>query len=142
MEEKRLYAYNQRLEAKKSIGNPGKARKSKRRLKKHMRSLFLFSIIFILGFILFYRTGYAKDLQKRSKVETVSDHIEPRTEDANKLYKTIEIRQGDSLWVIAEQYMDEHYDSVEDYIQDLKDINHLETDCIEEGNYLTVTYYM
>lgn len=110
--------------------------------RKHMKGLIIFLMIFILGFIIFYRTGYAKDQEKgRNNIQAGMDSERPGL-DTKKLYKTIEIRQGDSLWLIAQEYMDEHYDSVDDYIQDLKDINHLETDCIEAGNYLTVAYYL
>ena len=106
------------------------------------RMIYLFAIIFVLGFVLFYRTGYAKDRQKRNDQITAYSDSKDSNKDTQKLYKTIEIGSGDSLWAIAEEYMDEHYDSVDDYIQDLKEINHLETDCIEEGNYLTVAYYL
>ncbi len=109
---------------------------------KMKRMFFLFAIIFLLGFALFYRTGYATDRQKRTEQIRVCNDSKEATKDQQKLYKTIEICPGDSLWAIAEEYRDEHYDSLEDYIQDLKEINHLETDCIEEGNYLTVAYYL
>lgn len=58
-----------------------------------------------------------------------------------KYYKSIEIQDGDTLWGIAEKYMDDEYDSVQDYIAELKEINQLVTDNIQSANYLTVVYH-
>lgn len=58
-----------------------------------------------------------------------------------KYYKSIEIEDGDTLWGIAEEYMGDHYDSVPEYIAELKDINQLVTDDIQSAKYLTVVYY-
>lgn len=57
-----------------------------------------------------------------------------------KYYKSIEISAGDTLWKIAEDYADNGM-STKDYIQELKAMNHLTTDEIHEGQYLTVAYY-
>ena len=46
-----------------------------------------------------------------------------------------------SLWEIAEEYMSEEYASVEDYIKEVKEINHLTEDLIYEGAYLCIPYY-
>lgn len=58
-----------------------------------------------------------------------------------KYYKSIEIEEGDTLWGIAEEYMSDEYDSVQEYIAELKEINQLVTDDIQSANYLTVVYY-
>ena len=58
-----------------------------------------------------------------------------------KYYKSIEIEDGDTLWGIAEKYMSNEYDSVQEYIAELKEINQLVTDDIQSANYLTVIYY-
>ena len=59
----------------------------------------------------------------------------------HKYYKSIEIQAGDTLWDIAEEYMNDEYSSVYDYIWELKEMNQLESDHIHEGQYLTVAYY-
>lgn len=64
--------------------------------------------------------------------------------DAVRCYKSIEVEYGDTLWSIAEEYMDSHYDSVQEYIEELSQINHLENrnlNDIQEGAFITVVYY-
>lgn len=61
-----------------------------------------------------------------------------------KYYKSIQIEAGDSLWSIAKEYMNENYDSIYHYIDELLILNQLDeqsADQIQEGGYLTVAYY-
>ncbi|MCM1263069.1 MAG: LysM peptidoglycan-binding domain-containing protein [Butyrivibrio sp.] len=59
-----------------------------------------------------------------------------------KCYKSITIANDDTLWSIAQEYMDdEHYDSVNDYIKEVKKINVLSTNDITYGAHLIVPYY-
>ena len=58
-----------------------------------------------------------------------------------KYYTSIEIQQGDSLWAIACAHMGEEYDSVQDYIDEVKELNGLKSDDIHSGQYLTIPYY-
>lgn len=63
-------------------------------------------------------------------------------EASYKYYKSITIENGDTLWSIAEEYMDaEHYDSVNDYIKEVKQMNTLANDNITYGQCLIVPYY-
>ena len=63
-------------------------------------------------------------------------------ETSYKYYKSITIENGDTLWSIAEEYMDaEHYDSVNDYIKEAKQMNTLANDNITYGQCLIVPYY-
>ena len=66
--------------------------------------------------------------------------------DANKVkcYKSIQIECGDSLWSISEEYMDESYESIYDYMAELVELNQLESyeiDHLQEDDYLTISYY-
>ena len=64
------------------------------------------------------------------------------TEVSYKYYKSISVANSDTLWSIAEQYMDvEHYDSISEYIQEVKCMNHLTDDMIHYGDYLIIPYY-
>ena len=59
-----------------------------------------------------------------------------------KYYKSVYIENNDTLWSIAEQYMDdEHYNSTGDYINEVKQLNSLSGDDIHYGEYLIVPYY-
>ncbi len=71
---------------------------------------------------------------------SVSAH-EDTVQNEQKYYKCIELTSGDTLWDIAEQYMDARYTCVDDYVNELKDINGLKSDNIHEGQFLTVSYY-
>ena len=64
------------------------------------------------------------------------------TEVSYKYYKSIAVANNDTLWSIAEKYMDEkHYDSIYDYIQEVKSMNALTDDVIHYGEYLIIPYY-
>ena len=59
-----------------------------------------------------------------------------------KYYTSITVSNEDTLWSIAEKYMDmEHYSSVNDYIQEVKTMNHLQNDIITYGEHLIIPYY-
>ncbi len=59
-----------------------------------------------------------------------------------KYYRSIAISNHDTLWSIAEQYMDaEHYDSIQDYIDEVRQMNSLTGDAIHYGEYLVIPYY-
>lgn len=64
------------------------------------------------------------------------------TEVSYKYYKSITVANNDTLWSIAERYMDEdHYDSITDYIGEVKRMNSLTDDVIHYGEYLIIPYY-
>lgn len=64
------------------------------------------------------------------------------TDDSYKYYKSIIVANDDTLWSIAEKYMDkEHYDSINDYIAEVKNMNALTDDVIHYGEYLIIPYY-
>ena len=64
------------------------------------------------------------------------------TEVSYKYYKSIAVTSHDTLWSIAEEYMDEaYYDSITDYIDEVKSMNSLTNDTIHYGEYLIIPYY-
>ena len=58
----------------------------------------------------------------------------------NVYYKTIEVEEGDTLWDLADRYMGEKTFSRQEYIEQVKEMNHLTDDTIESGAYLMVPY--
>lgn len=59
-----------------------------------------------------------------------------------KYYKSITVSNEDTLWSIAQEYMDtEHYRSIDEYIKEVKQMNHLKSDSITYGCHLVIPYY-
>lgn len=62
-------------------------------------------------------------------------------EERVKLITSVEIEKGDTLWSIASEYMSDEYDSINKYIEEIKDSNGMTSDEIHSGNYIIVPYY-
>ena len=61
---------------------------------------------------------------------------------SGKYYKSITVSNNDTLWSIAEAYMDEeHYTSVNEYINEVIRMNSLPNDTICYGQHLIIPYY-
>lgn len=59
-----------------------------------------------------------------------------------KYFMSYELEQGDSLWSIASEYCDTHYDSVADYIEEICIINSISTESeLIAGTNLIIPYY-
>lgn len=61
--------------------------------------------------------------------------------DVYKYYTSINIKKGDTLWSIANEYMTEEYDGIEEYILEVRRLNHLCGDGIRAGGYLAIPRY-
>ena len=72
----------------------------------------------------------------RSKAQSINEEIKV------KQYTSVMIPYGSNLSTLADEYIDsEYYDSIEDYINEIKFINHLSDDTIQAGNYIILPYY-
>jgi len=101
-------------------------RKRRDRRNRMLRLGFMLAIIFLAS-ISFYTISSAK---------ASSDTVK------YKYYTILEVRTNDTLWSIAEEYIDyDKYDSVKDYIHEVKNINHLENDVIKSGSRIVIPYY-
>lgn len=60
-----------------------------------------------------------------------------------KYYTTITVSHGETLWDIADDYIDyKEYDDKNQYIAEVQNINHLDDDCvIKAGQILVVPYF-
>lgn len=57
-------------------------------------------------------------------------------------YTNVTVKQGETLWSIAERYIDYGVsDSIYEYMDQLTRLNHLTSDNIYEGQKLVVVYY-
>lgn len=90
--------------------------------------LIILTVAFIFGGVIF--NGVLASAHEESESKTVG----------STCYKSIEIEQGDTLWELAEEYMTDDYQSVQEYVQDLKRMNHLKDDTIISGQHLIVAY--
>ena len=61
--------------------------------------------------------------------------------ELNKYYKSIYIESGDTLWSIAKEYCTNSSVDIEDYIDEIKELNGLASYNIHQGQYLMVAYY-
>ena len=105
---------------------------NRRKRSVHVKKLFvgILSLFMIFGLSAFYGSG------------RVSAHDNAKADPERcKYYKSIQIHSGDTLWNIAEEYMTEDYESVSEYITEVKKINKLSSDQIQDSQYLTVPYY-
>lgn len=69
--------------------------------------------------------------------------INSSANDGFKYYTIVTVEAGESLWVLAEEYVDGvHYDSRESYIAEVCSINHLaDENAITAGQMLILPYY-
>ena len=102
------------------------------RRKREIRKNFLILVMTIC--LIFTGTITISSFRSSAKDET--------TQASYKYYTSITVASLATLWSIAQQYMDEeHYASVEDYIQEVKKINSLADDQISYGEHLIIPYY-
>ena len=111
--------------------------KEKRR-REIMRTKFLIAIAVIIVIAVFLIFMIPQRVGASSNIEQV---------ETQKVYKSVEIQTGDSLWSIASDYYNDdytsiHYDDINDYIKELKSMNSLKDDVIHSGANITVAYYM
>lgn len=67
---------------------------------------------------------------------------EPDKDPVYKYYTSIKVQPGDTLWDIAEEYIDyDYYSTRMDYIYEVMKINHLITDHLTAGKKITIPYY-
>ena len=74
------------------------------------------------------------------------DRVVKAQESANDIqYKVVEIKNGDSLWSIAKENMDNTNDSgfinIYQYIHEIKRCNNMKSNQINAGCYLMAPYY-
>ena len=59
----------------------------------------------------------------------------------NKYYVSIRVESGDTLWTIADEYIDGFNIEKDDYIKEVCEINKISKDDIHAGDYIVVPYY-
>lgn len=92
---------------------------------RHLLLVILVCFVFVASF-LFWGNDKA----------TSSAHI-----NAERYVKSVLICSGDTLWSIASEYYTELDGELEDYIEEIKLANRLETPTIHAGNYILIPYF-
>ena len=59
----------------------------------------------------------------------------------NRYYTSVQLRQGDNLWNLADQYYKGSGYSKAEYVEELKRMNGLKSEQIHSGEFLTVVYF-
>lgn len=101
---------------------------------KHLLSLrtiiAILTLLFILGGVLL---GSSWSDARRS--EASADH------SIYKYYTTVTVEDGDTLWTLADTYMDEQYRDKREFISEVKQLNQIDENQIHEGTQLVIPYY-
>ena len=63
------------------------------------------------------------------------------TSSRYKYYTSVCVESGDSLWSIAEEYITVDYENIYEYIEEVKEMNHLHSDFLKSGTRLCIPYY-
>ena len=71
---------------------------------------------------------------------TINTQAAP-AETTYKYYTSIQIKSGDTLWGIADEYITAEYTDMNAYIEEVCSINHISEDEIHAGQYIVIPYY-
>lgn len=116
----------------KDIRSERRIRNNRMRRRREMRRNFF---LLVMTFFLIVTTSIAVSSFRSSAKN------DPARENT-KYYKSIVVSDSDTLWSIAEDYMDEtHYGSINEYIREVMQINRLTSDAIYADAHLIVPYY-
>ncbi len=122
----------QRRRRPQDIRSERRIRNNRIRRRREMRKNFL---LFVMTLCLIVTTSLAVSSFRSNAKNDASKEI-------SKYFKSIVVSDSDTLWSIAETYMDEeHYDSVYEYIREVMRINNLKNDAIYADAHLIVPYY-
>jgi hypothetical protein len=91
--------------------------------KRKIMLAIVISITVLFGFILF---------------TNIADANESR--EVYTYYTSYQVQSGDSLWSIADQFMGPDFKDKQEFIDNMKYMNHMLDDNITAGNYLVIEY--
>ena len=104
----------------------------RRQQRARQRMMIFFCLTIVIMFII--GVGFGTILTRAE---------EPSHENAVRYYANIEIASGDTLWEIADEYMDTaYYASRTDYMNEIMTVNGMVSDQLISGQKLIVPYYV
>ena len=71
-----------------------------------------------------------------AQVEAMSN-----TSDREKFYTSISVEKGDTLWSIADEYMTDGYEDRDNFMNEVREMNHLTGSLIHADSILLIPYY-
>jgi cell division protein YceG involved in septum cleavage len=120
-----MRAYNDKLSEKVN------AQLSRRERKvRHQKRFIVFSGVLILSIMILLGTSIHAFAGSKNEPQPVY-----------KYYTSVRVEKGDTLWSVADKYMDATQTDKASYIQEISELNHLSDDEIRAGEYLVVAYY-
>lgn len=103
---------------------------ARRKQQQRIRSIISLSALIIGILVVFSVSGLVTNARSTSDKQEY------------KYYMNYELERGDSLWSVASMYCDDHYDSVEDYMDEICIINSITCDTeLLAGTSLIIPYY-
>ena len=99
----------------------------KMKRNRFIKLMFSFCLVFILAMMSGSIISYAKSSKEASP--------------SYKYYNSITIQEGDTLTTIAKKYCTPEFDSVSSYINEVVQMNHIESETIYAGQNLIIPYY-
>lgn len=107
-------------------------RNNKRRRARQLRRNILKGMITFALVISFSLLLFTFKVKAQSNAEEIS----------YKYYKSIMISSGSTLWDFADTYADDrYYGSMEEYVHEVMEMNHLNDESITAGQYIILPYY-
>jgi len=103
----------------------------RRQQRARQRMMVFFCLTIVIMFVI--GVGFGTILTRAEEKEHVQMH---------RYYANIEIESGDTLWEIAEEYMDDtYYANRTDYMNEIMTVNGMVSDQLISGQKLIIPYY-
>lgn len=105
-------------------------KKQQRTKQIYIRLISIACLIFTIGVI--YSTNFFQINAEASSEQGLITY---------KYYTSVTVQEGETLWDIANTFMSDEFSSIQKYIAEVKNINHLSNAKIYAGEELIVPYY-
>lgn len=70
-----------------------------------------------------------------------TSNVKGEIDNSSKCYITVAVNRGDTLWSIADKYLDDRYDTHESFIKEVTKINDIHNELIYAGEYLVIPVF-
>lgn len=103
---------------------------NKRLARRRIRN---FTIVILM--IVAFCSGFFGHTLLRAHAE--EEYVKP----VKKYYTSVQLKKGDSLWGIADKYLEGSGYSKKEYVEEIKRMNGLKDDQLHAGEFITVVYF-